>query len=77
MNNNTILDELARQEGGNKELAKKAGVCTQALRNAKKGGNVVGYTYNLAKRLVTEEKPNFKLQIIEDGHLITISREKI
>lgn len=75
MNNNTILDELARQEGGNKELAKKAEITPQSLHNAKKCKNVVGYTYNLAKRI--KEDGSFKLQIIEDGHLITVSREKI
>ena len=69
----SILKELEKQNGGQKKLAEKAGVTPGALTSAGKSSNVVGYTYKLALKL----GESFKLQIVEDGHLITVSREKI
>lgn len=69
----SILKALEEKHGGRKILSEKAGVKPDALSHASKSKNVVGYTYNLAKRLDS----TFKLQIVEDGHLITISREKL
>jgi len=69
----TLLDVLADQHGGKKELAEKAGVTVGAFQQVKRGNNIVGYTYNLAERL----NSTFTLQIIENGHLVTIKREKI
>lgn len=71
----SLLKELEKQYGGQKKLSEISGVKRSSLSMAGKGNNVVGYTYNLAKKVCYEGL--FKLQVIEDGHLITVSREKI
>lgn len=71
----SLLKELEKQNGGQKKLSEITGIKQTTLSMAGKSNNVVGYTYNLAKKVYKDGV--FKLQIVEDGHLITVSREKI
>lgn len=71
----SLLKELEKQNGGQKKLSEITGIKQTTLSMAGKSNNVVGYTYNLAKKVCKDGV--FKLQTVEDGHLITVSREKI